>query len=581
MVLAAESINLNEVSNIELYDAIVDNIRSAVIAVDKLGKIRFFNRSAERLFGYESKEVIGSKYVQVLHSSEISEHVGLKLTDRANRTPLDMIATEKWSEISIVTKNNAINIVEVSSCLIENGTIHRLFILDELTELIAAENEIQSLALRDPLTKLPNRTLMSDRLAHAIAESDRYGNNLAVFFLDLDLFKKVNDSLGHSAGDKLLINAARRIKDCLRGTDTLARIGGDEFVVILSGFKNNNNIPKVAMKILKALSEPFPINANEVYISGSIGIATYPDDGKTTESLLRSADIAMYAAKDRRGNTYQFFSDKMNKKLMYRLEIETALRRAIEKKDLYIEFQAKVDLVSRKTIGAEVLLRWGHPEKGNIPPSDFIPIAEETGLICQIGEYVLREACKQFLPLATRTDEPLELAVNLSGRQFEQPNLLAKIQNILSETNFPSSRLVLEITETTLMENADVAADTLEKLRELGIKVSVDDFGTGYSSLGYLQNFPIDQIKIDRSFVSQVTDSTKINSIINTIIQLGKNLSLELVAEGVETEEQLEYLLLQGCRYAQGFLFAKPERFNIFSMRVNKTVDKQVDGNFS
>lgn len=421
-----------------------------------------------------------------------------------------------------------------------------------------AESEIKKLAYYDTLTGLPNRVLFTDRLRQAIVLADRDHRGVALMFLDLDHFKKINDSLGHAYGDRLLKITADRIQSCLRSSDTVARLGGDEFVVVLPLVSGAEDVPKVAGKILDALKKPVHFDEHDIYTSVSIGIALFPTDAETVEELLKSADIAMYQAKERGRNNFQFFSRDMNELALSRQRIESSLRQAMERQEFYLEYQPQFDIGLRAIVGVEALVRWQHPLQGRIAPTDFIPIAEETGLIIPIGEWILRTACRQARLWHDIGYNWLRVAVNISARQFKQSNFVSLVRDILAETGMNPQYLELELTESTIMERADRNILALQELKELGIKLAIDDFGTGYSSLSYLKHFPIDRLKIDRTFVHDINNDSDDAAIAEAIIVMAHSLKLNVVAEGVEQEEQLDFLHSRKCDELQGFLMSHP-----------------------
>jgi diguanylate cyclase (GGDEF)-like protein len=382
-------------------------------------------------------------------------------------------------------------------------------------------------------------------------------------FIDMDRFKVVNDSLGHSAGDRLLQDSAKRLAECLRESDTVARLGGDEFVVMIENFTAPKDAaPKdaitVAQKILASLARPFFVGGQEFLMSASIGISTFPDDGKDAETLLKNADIAMYRAKDQGRNNYQFYSAEMNKHTFERLAMESSLRRAIERNEFLLHYQPKLDLRTGAIGGVEALIRWQHPDLGMVPPIQFIKLAEETGLIVEIGEWVLKTACEQNKQWRDQGIPPMRVAVNLSARQFAQKTLVSDVARTIAQSGLTPDCLELEITESLVMDNPESAAETLHKLKNMGISLSIDDFGTGFSSLAYLKRFPIDCIKIDRSFIKDIPTEADDMAITRGIIALGHSLRLKIIAEGVETKEQQDFLRSNGCDEMQGFLFSKP-----------------------
>lgn len=413
-------------------------------------------------------------------------------------------------------------------------------------------------AYYDSLTNLPNRALLQDRLGQALAHASRDNRRLGILFLDIDRFKGINDSLGHVAGDLLLVEIAGCLRGCVRESDTVARHGGDEFIIVLWGIECDEDLSKLAKKILKSLEVPHVVNGQEMYVTASIGISVFPNDGKDLDTLLKNADAAMYKAKEEGRNNYQFFSEELNSTAMERLMLEVNLRRGLERSELLLYYQPQVELQGGKLVGMEALVRWQHPERGMISPMKFIPLAEETGLINQIGDWVLRTACETLNTLRREGFENLRMSVNLSSIQIRQRNFVAHVKDILAETGVDPGFIELELTESALMANADEMITELGKLKDIGISLAVDDFGTGYSSLSYLKLFPIDRLKIDRSFITDVTTNPNDSAITEAIIAIGQRMGLKVIAEGVETAEQLTYLRHLGCNEAQGYFMCRP-----------------------
>ena len=420
------------------------------------------------------------------------------------------------------------------------------------------EQSMRHMAHHDALTGLPNRALFRDRLTHAMAQADRYHQKLAVLFLDLDRFKAINDTLGHNVGDQLLKIAAERLRSCVRDCDTVARLGGDEFTVIVDDIIEVQDAAVVAQKILDTLSQPFNLHGHEVFISVSVGITLYPNDDESADNLLRNADSAMYRAKEYGRNNYQFYVADMNVKARARLMLESSLRRALDRGEFALYYQPRVDLFSGRVIGAEALLRWRHPEMGLVPPTEFIPILEETGMIIPVGDWVLRQASRQNHIWQEMGLPPIRMAVNLSARQFIQKDLAESVLRVLEGAGLLPEYLELEITEDLLIEHNQTNIITLAKLRSHGIHISIDDFGTGYSSLSYLKRLPIDTLKIDQSFVRDIVTDPDNKAIVSAIIAMASSLHLNVLAEGVETDEQLACLRAQGCNEIQGFSFSHP-----------------------
>jgi diguanylate cyclase (GGDEF)-like protein len=440
----------------------------------------------------------------------------------------------------------------------------------ELSEHIAEQERISKAlqeskehfrhaAFHDALTGLPNRALLADHLKLAIERAKRREDHLfAVLFMDLDRFKNINDSLGHTIGDQLLIAIARRVEGCLRPMDTVARLGGDEFAILLDGLEDFSHAIHVAERVQDELMQPFNLKGHEVYTTASIGIALSTTGYDHPENILRDADIAMYRAKDNGKARYELFDTVMHTRAVALLKLENDLRRAIERQEFRVYYQPIISLQTDQIAGFEALVRWEHPERGFVSPDEFIPLSEETGLIMEIGQWVLHESCRQMRQWQKSLQRPLMLSVNLSGKQFIQPNLIGQIKNILEETDFDPRWLRLEITESVVMENAEAATSMLLQLRELGAHLSIDDFGTGYSSLSYLHRFPVTTLKIDRSFIGRMGEGDENSEIVRTIMTLANNLGMEVVAEGIETEEQLTQLRALKCEYGQGYLFSRP-----------------------
>jgi diguanylate cyclase (GGDEF)-like protein len=427
-------------------------------------------------------------------------------------------------------------------------------------ELEESREHFRYVAFHDTLTDLPNRALLNNRLQHAIDRAREDTSHLfALLFLDLDRFKNINDSLGHVAGDRLLISTARRLEECLRPSDMVARLGGDEFAILLNGIEEYNDVIRVADRVQRELKRPLNLNGHEVYTTASIGITLSNIGYEHPENILRDADTAMYHAKEKGKARYEIFDAVMHARAMARLQLENDLRRALERGELAVYYQPIVSIESHRIAGFEALARWHHPQRGFISPADFIPVAEETGLIVELGRWVLEESCRRMRAwhLLYPGEKPLTLSVNLSGKQFTQSNLIEQIKQVLAETEIDPRSLKLEITESVVMENEEIASAMLLQLRALGVQLSIDDFGTGYSSLSYLHRFPVNTLKIDRSFISRLGAGDENTEIVRTIMTLANNLGMDVVAEGVETDKHLLLLREMRCEYAQGYLFSK------------------------
>jgi diguanylate cyclase (GGDEF)-like protein len=431
-------------------------------------------------------------------------------------------------------------------------------LLGALIQRRLSEDHAAYLTQYDPLTDLPNRALFADRLRQEIIQAERHQRLVGVGFLDIDRFKTINDSIGHDVGDALLRSIGQRLRECLRGGDTVARIGGDEFALVLADMAHTDDAARLAHKILTYLRRPFTVREREFYVTGSLGLSFYPHDAIDVDELLRNADVAMYRAKEMGRNTFQFYAAEMMAQAQERLNLDHALRRALERGEFLLHYQPVVELQGGKVVGAEALLRWRHPERGMVPPGKFIPFAEDSGLIVPIGEWVLRSACIQCREWGKAGLGKLRVSVNISPRQFQRPDLFSTIANVLSETKLPADQLELELTEGLLMQNPEAAIANMKRLSDMGVQLSIDDFGTGYSSLSYLKRFPIDRLKIDRSFVSGIPKDSDDIAIATAIIAMAHKLGLNVVAEGVETVDQLSYLRNHDCDVIQGYYFSPP-----------------------
>jgi len=421
-----------------------------------------------------------------------------------------------------------------------------------------AEQKIRHLAYHDVLTGLPNRMLFMDRIDQAISRAQREDSQFALLFLDIDHFKVINDSMGHAAGDQLLNIVSQRLTQVLRKTDTVARLGGDEFTIILEALDDPKSVESVAKNILKSLDELTLINNKEVHVGGSIGIALYPQDGDSFGALLKNADIAMYRAKELGRQTFQFYENEMSLKAMQRLDLENQIRRALKNEEFLVYYQPKVNLSSGQCIGMEALVRWQHPQRGLISPAEFIPLAEETGLIIQLDEWVMRSACKQFKKWQTSGYTIDSLSVNVSARHFKEGGLLGHCKNVMEDVQLSPQFIEIELTESALVDNYKNAKEILNKIHSMGVKIALDDFGTGYASMAYLKEFPFDTVKLDCSFVKDLPDDKENAAIVKAMIQLVAALNLNLVAEGVETEQQKNYLIENSCMQGQGYLWSQP-----------------------
>jgi diguanylate cyclase (GGDEF)-like protein/PAS domain S-box-containing protein len=537
----------------------LNSIGDAVVCTDIAGNINFLNSVAEKMTGWSFEEAAGRPMVEVLR---INDATGGETASN----PIDKAVRQDQilhlPSHCIFSRRDGLEIpIEGSIAPIhdrDGRATGAVIVVRDVTAARAMALQMIHLAEHDSLTGLPNRLLLNDRISQAIVLAPRHKKKVALLFLDLDGFKHINDSLGHSIGDKLLQATAKRLVDCVRAADTVSRQGGDEFVVLLSEVEYSEDGAITAGKMLQAVAEPHSIDEHDFHVTASIGMSVYPDDGLDAETLIKNADTAMYQAKEKGRQSYQFFKPAMNVRAVERQFIEESLRRALVRQEFALHYQPKVNLRTGKITGAEALIRWTHPDRGPISPAQFIPVAEDSGLILPIGNWVLREACKQAriwtdagLPAGT-------IAVNVSAMEFLQEAFLKEVFEILKETGVDPRSLELELTESVLMKRAESATSALQELRARGIQIAVDDFGTGYSSLSYLRKFPIDALKIDQSFVRQITTAPDDTTIVGAIISMGRSMKLRLIAEGVETQEELAFLQNHQCHEAQGYYFSKP-----------------------
>lgn len=531
-------------------ELILNSVGEGIFGLDLKGKFTFCNPAAEAKLGYGKDELIGQPYNKILNNHE-------KLKERSFSVKEGVKFRKKDGNVFSVEYNvSAIN---------ETGKkIGEVVTFRDITERQQMEEKIRYLAYYDNLTDLPNRVLLADILEQEIIKAEHTKQKLAVLYLDLDRFKIINDSLGHSSGDLLLRGVADRLKQGMPEEAILSRQGGDEFTIILPDFKNKNDVTELVEKVVNSFAEPFQLLDNEVYIKTSIGISLYPEDGTAAETLIKNADAAMYKSKEKSGTHHHFFRSEMSDRNFESIAMENALYKALEKEELVIFYQPQIDSAENRIIGAEALLRWKHPSKGMVSPLDFIPLAEETGLIVPIGKWVLLNACRQLKEWHARGYGEMTVSVNLSGRQFEEDDLIQMVEGILQETDLAPEFLHIELTENQIFKNTEVTLEKMGELKTLGVKISLDDFGTGYSSLGYLKNFPIDTLKIDRSFMFDIAKDKDNAAITSTIITLAQNLDLQVIAEGVETEEQLAFLKERNCYVMQGFYFSKPIEAEMF-----------------
>ena len=552
MILTAKDISerkrLEEVHQLTQFS--IDRAADAAFWIGPDARIYYVNEAACRILGYSKEELLALTVHDIdpnLPRSSWKEH----WEEVKGARSFTIESNHRTKGGRVIPVEMAINYIKF-----KEKEYNCAFVRD-ISERKRTEESLSYLAHHDGLTHLPNRTLLLDRLDQALVRAHRYKKTVAVLFIDLDHFKAINDSLGHSVGDLLLRTVAERLSQSVRKEDTVARLGGDEFAVIFSDVTQSRDVAKIIKKFPKIFEMPFQLMEHEFYITASIGVSLYPNDGDKAEILLRDADTAMYRAKEKGRNNYQFFLPEMNVEVSERLELESGLRRALDRNELLLHYQPQVDLITGQIIGMEALLRWRHPDRGMIPPGQFIPVAEDTGLIVPIGEWVLQTACMQNKAWQSVGIDPIRMAVNLSARQFQHPNLVGTVSRALRDSGLDPDYLELELTES-IMETAEAAIMVLRELSQMGIEISLDDFGTGYSSLSYLKRFPINKLKIDQSFVRDLTTDSEVVAIVATIITLARSLRLKVIAEGVEKDEELSILRSLDCDEIQGYLFCPP-----------------------
>ncbi len=540
--------------NLRLSKQVIDATLDGVVITNAEGVIESVNPAFTKLTGYSAEEAVGKTPALLKsgrHDKTFYEALWTSLRETGhwqgeiwNRRKTGEIYPE-W-----------LTITEIRDDI---GGEHKYAgVFSDISERKESEQQIRALAYYDALTGLPNRRLFHDRLGLALSQMRRHEQKLAVMFIDLDLFKRINDTLGHDAGDAVLVEMAARLKTCVRESDTVSRMGGDEFTILMPEIRGPDDAAHLARRVVASLREPLTFDGRELYVTSSVGIAIFPDDGETADELTRSADTAMYRAKELGRNNYQLYTESMHTESLERMAIESHLRQAIERGEFDLNYQVKVDLVSHRTTGVEALLRWNNPELGLVPPAQFIPIAESTGLILPIGGWVLEHACRQACAWRDLGLPEISVAVNISSRQLHQSNLVETVTAALEATGFEASRLELELTESMLMENLDEVAPQLVRLRELGVRIGIDDFGTGYSSLAYLKRLPIDTLKIDVSFIRNIPDDADDAEIVAAVVAMAHRLDLKVVAEGVENEAQVRFLRTLGCDQIQGYLVGRP-----------------------
>ena len=543
----------------ERAEVTLNSIGDAVMSSDVWGTVTYLNVVAEGLTGWSREEAAGHPLEEVFHIIDAT-------TREAAQNPMALAIRENKTvgltpNCVLIRRDGVEAAIEDSAAPIHDRRGHvtgAVMVFHDVTTARAMSLRMSYLAQHDSLTDLPNRVLLNDRLTQAISLARRHQKKLAVLFLDVDRFKHVNDSLGHAIGDRLLQSVAQRLLSCVRSSDTVSRQGGDEFVILLSEVTHAQDAAVTADKILQVLRTPHRVDEQDLHLTASIGIVGYPDDGTEAETLLKNADFAMYQAKSSGRDNYQFFKPEMNVRAIERQSVENDLRHALERSEFVLHYQPKMNLETGGMPGVEALIRWRHPQRGLVAPAQFIPVAEECGFIVPIGRWVLREACRQARAWQCAGLTRISIAVNISAVELRANDFVASVSAILTETGLEPGCLELELTETFLMQDSTSTAAVLQALKEIGVRLALDDFGTGYSSLSYLKRFPIDTLKIDRSFVRDITTDTDDAGIVSAVISMGKSLNMLVVAEGVETREQLAFLKERSCPHGQGYYFSHP-----------------------
>ena len=557
VVVSVEDITERKLTENKLQQAaaVFSNTAEGIVIMDLKGKITQVNKAFCEITGFSKKEIIGQNMSSLKYENEESESfcaIWVALTD------LGYWRGEFWG----VKKDGDVfpELITLNSVCDEDGqAVNYIGVFSDISHIKESEEKLEFLAHHDPLTSLPNRLLFHDRLQQSIKTANRYNRKLAVIFLDIDRFKVVNDSLGHAAGDELLVLVSQRLINILRANDTVARISGDEFTLIIEDIEMTN-IERLMDKVISIFDEDFGLTENNISASATAGVAIYPDDGTDHETLLKNADAAMFDAKESGRNTYHFYTSELTARAMTSVKIEGALHSAISCNEFYLVYQPQIDLTTKRCTGVEALIRWNNPELGMVSPEHFIPIAERSGLIREIGPWVIRQACMQGVEWKNDGLDIGKIAVNVSGYQLQTGDLPEVVEKILKDTKYSPNQLEIEVTESFVMKRLDLSIKQLTQLKGLGVEISIDDFGTGYSSLSYLKKLPIDKLKIDQSFIAGIPDDINDIAITNSIISMARDLELKTIAEGVETIEQANFLLTKGCQQVQGYFYSKPLR---------------------
>ena len=546
-------------SETERVEVTLNSLGDGLLSTDKLGRVNYLNKSAEAMTGWARADASGRPLAEVLQIVDSTTREPV-VDPMVAAVPAPLVPTFLSNAI-LIRRDGSESSVEHSAATIHDrrGVVTgAAIVLRDVSAARTMSLRMAHLASHDPLTDLPNRLLLADRLARALALAHRHNRRLAVLFLDIDRFKHINDSLGHLFGDELLRAVGREVTMCVRSSDTVSRQGGDEFVVVLSELEHAEDAATGAQKIIKALARPHLLADHQLHITVSIGISVFPDDADDAETLLRNADMALYHAKEQGRDRYQFFEPELNVRALERQSIEAGLHAALAKQEFELHYQPKMNLKTGAVVGAEALIRWQHPDRGLVEPGQFVAIAEDSGLIRPIGRWVVHEACRQAQAWQTAGLRPIPVSVNISAVEFRSKAFLTNIVEILKETSLDPRYLEIELTESALMTHVEATTSVLRALKAMGVQLTIDDFGTGWSSLSYLSHFPIDALKVDKSFVHQIRNGADAAPIVSAVINMGRSLHQRVVAEGVETRHQLAFLQAEGCDEGQGYYFSRP-----------------------